>query len=319
VGLRDVRSLDRPLGMPAGIEIGRALMGDLPVGVVASASGELELAGSAVLVAGLLDEPPVEVVVATPAPRERLRVAARAAVAPAIRLIVVPGLAGEGSFIDQRQDERAGVPSGSAEGRSLLDRVAKVVDGAATVAGVGSLRSTARGFVMYMRGVAVLALAPEGEGVAVEISEPERRQIHVTEGNFPRWGVDLHETVAGLASDPRLLEGTAAARERIGDQAAADAGVTLSARWLPWTQDGYDPIDWLGFDANGRGCVGLVRRRFGPGDVAAAVAGGLLLGLQDGGSGNGRPRLVLTTEDIDPRAAAMAERAGRGSKYGDPR
>ena len=60
---------------------------------------------------------------------------------------------------------------------------------------------------------------------------------------------------------------------REGEGVAAAVGVRITSRWLPWTADGRDPVDWVGIDGSGRAVVGLQRASLGTSSVPAILTG----------------------------------------------
>ena len=60
----------------------------------------------------------------------------------------------------------------------------------------------------------------------------------------------------GLAQDPRLLEGEAARGEIEIERAAEEAHAGVTARWLPWSREGDETLDWVGVDIDGRPVLG---------------------------------------------------------------
>ncbi len=250
LGLRDLRALDLPPSAPTGLELGHGQTdGQQNLGLVVAQWEGPALLGWARVVTLLAERGPLtEVVVAAPAIGGELRRMAQQwpAALPTLRLLALPVLA---ESPEEPVTQEVFPFSGDlrprvSPARTVLDRVLQVVEGGVALTGVGELREAGEGFVLYMRGTLVLQLVAEGSGVAVTFVEPEKRQFQVQESNFPRWGVDLHEHVVRLAQDPRLLNRPEAAVEEAVDRIAARFGVRVTARWLPWSQDGSAPIEW---------------------------------------------------------------------------
>ena len=177
----------------------------------------------------------------------------------------------------------------------------------------GVLRAAVDGFLLFLRGVRVLRVHPEGDGIAVSFLEPDKRHVHVTEGGFARWGLELHESVIQLAQDPRLLGRPEEQAERAAERAASGASARLTARWVPWNDDGRDAVDWVGVDHLGRPVVGVSRASVRLADVPALYAGieavrANLSALAPGA--RGEIRLLLATEQLDGRARALLDELG---------
>jgi hypothetical protein len=246
------------------------------------------------------------------------------ALAPALRLVALPSLAESPDEPYVQDVFPAGPGRSHSDTRTILDRVVRVIEGAAALTGVGAVRAVPGGVVLYLRGVRVLGLVNEGEAVSVTFLEPDRRHVHVSESNFPRWGVDLHEQVVQLAQDPRLLGRREVERDGAIEAVAAEARVQVTAHWLPWNREGRDPIEWVGVDASGRPVLGLVRRSIGLADVGPVTAALAIL-REDGGlwvpGSTGRPRVLLSCSEYDRRFEealavfdASVERAGEPSE-----
>jgi hypothetical protein len=315
LGIRDLKALDGPAGSPEGIELGVARREDGPsVLVVASVRDGLDLPGWGEVAASLADERARrgEVLIAAPLLSERTRRAAQRVSLSGrlLCLVVVPGLADpDAELLDQETFPRSSRLQGWADPpTSVLDRVLSVIGGATSVACCGQLRAHQNAFLLYMRGACVLRVYPEGDGVAVNCMAPETKLIHVTESNFARWGVEIHETVVQLAQDPRLLEGEAANRERAIERAAAASGARVTARWLPWNPDGVAPIEWVGVDADKRPVLGVIRTSLtlanGPGLLAAMHV--LEEERERWAPGSlGVPRLRIASDQVDSKLSLL--------------
>ncbi len=314
LGLRDLRPLERLPGTPDEIDLATGVLGgDRNVVVVASRRDGLDLLGWARVALMLADRSRADdTLVAAPTFSSATRRAAEAAAQNGLRLglIAVPALA---------EDGQASAPEWYPEPRYagsqglVLDRVIRVVEGASAVSSVGVLRRAGAGYVLYARGVRVLRVASEGDGVAVSFMAPEKRHVHVTEDNFSRWGLELHESVLKLAQDPRLLGRPEEQTERAAEQAATASGVRITARWIPWNDEGSAPLDWAGIGSRGRPVLGVVRPSVGLADVPAIAAGLERLRAEPElwtPGAQGPPHLVLATEQLDGRARVLLESLG---------
>jgi len=129
----------------------------------------------------------------------------------------------------------------------------------------------------------------------------------VNSGNFPRWGVDLHEIVVQLAQDPRLANGRA---EEAADESAAQAGVRVVARWIPCSPEGTLFADWVGIDGQGRARVGIARERVRLVDAVAAATAMHVVGadraLWAPGS-QGGVQIDVSATQIDPLAQRVLD------------
>jgi hypothetical protein len=302
--------------MPDDVEIASAIKnGGGPVAVVASRRDGPDLLGWGCVASHLAAGPvPEEVIVAAPTISTSTRSIAAAAArqGPPLRLVSVPALAEapedlfEEELLPGEQTRDGWQPASSL----LRDRVLRIVEGAAVLTGVGAVRSIAAGYAVYMRGVLVLTFGQEGEGVGVECFEPEKRHVHISEANLPRWGLELHETIVEMAQDPRLQGREEAQRYDVAERAAAAAGVRITARSMPWTADGEDPVDWIGIDASSRPVIGLVRPWIGLAHVATLMTALYRVTAEPGvwaPGTRGRMQVALTSSDVDAEALAMLE------------
>lgn len=311
LGLRDVRALDRPMGTPDEIEIGIGQMGgERTVALVASRRDGADLPGWARVALWLAGEQggAHEAIVGAPVISSRTRRAAAEEVGegPILYLASVPQLAAAGEDVLELEPAAGCAPLCT----SLLDRIARIAEGAVAMTSAGAVRQAASGFLVYVHGERAVSISLDGEGVAVDFLVPDRRQLHVTDASFPRWSPQIHEDIVALARDPRITEGEAAARSRAAENAALDTGARVLSRWIPWHPGGVDPLDWAGIDRGGRPVLGIVRARVGLSDVPRVFAGLRLLEMERErwvpGS-VGTPRLELTCEQIDGDAERLIE------------
>ena len=327
LGLRDVRALERPPGTPGEIELGAGKRdGGRSVVIVVSRRDGLDLVGWGQVAAQLWDgPPPEEVLIAAPLLGSCTRRAAQraASAGPTLRLVTLPALAETpDELLDQELFPAAGESTRrGADPVSVLDRVLRVVDGAAAVTGCAGLRTTPAGFLLYVRGTPAIQITPEDEGAAVTFLAPDRRRVHVGEANFSRWGPELYETVVQLAQDPRLLSEDAANRERAFERVVEQTGCRVTGRWLPWNADGSDPADWVGIERSGRPMLGVLRPEptltDGPGWLAALHVLEEERGQWVPGA-EGTPRLWLVSEREEPRLRTLLMRAGYEMKLVAP-
>jgi len=315
-GLRDLQALEPSDDLPDGIALASARWeGNRPVAIVASRRDGLELLGWARIAARRAGGGRTlrEVFIAAPFFSERTRRAAARAgeLGLVLHLLSLPALADSASETFEIDDHPARpAPTLFGGGATLLARVLRVIEGAAAVTSAGGVRPAGSEYLVFVRGERVARVLPEGEGVAVELELPEHKQVHVTEANFPRWGVELHEWLIALAQDPRLLEGEAARRDDEIERAADEAHAGVTARWLPWNREGSDLIDWVGIDIDGRPVVGAIRDALEVSDVPGLVAGWHLLDLDRGTwtpGASGAPRLFVSAREISGEARALLE------------
>jgi hypothetical protein len=318
--IRDLRALEGLTGLPEGVELG---IGHRDSGqsivVVASVRDGLDLPGWGEVALSLTNDAatPKDVIIAAPLLSERTRRAVHRAslLGRSYCLAVIPGLASpDAGILDQERFPRASQEQSWLGGPgSLLDRVLRVASGAAAVASCGELRGERDVFLLYMRGVCVLRVCPEGEGVAVTFMFPDTKLVHITESNFARWGVELHETVLNVAQDPRLLEGEGAERERVVEPLAAELGVRVTTRWLSWNREGIAPIEWVGIDTDGRPVLGVVRAAIALSDGPALLAGLHLLEEERerwAPASFGAPRLRIASDRVDPKLSTLLSDSG---------
>jgi hypothetical protein len=326
LALRDLRPLDRPAGLPEGVELGVASTEGRDVVLLASRQAGEELIGWAQVGARLLterDRAPGEVVVAAPLFNERTRRTAEwlAQVSGlSWRLVSIPSLAEKPEEL-VAQDLVTGGQAWNPLASGVLERVVRVLDGAAALTASGAVRPAAIGAVLYMRGIRILTAEPESDGIAIRFLEPERRLLHVNEANFPRWAPELHEQIVQLAQDPRLLTGDDAGREDLIQQSAERFGARVTARWLVWRGDGAEPLDWAGIDASGRPVLGVVRREVTLAQVPALLGGLAVLDSERTiwapGAGAGRPKLCVTAESVEGTARGVIEDLGIDFAFAD--
>ncbi|MEE8313198.1 MAG: hypothetical protein V3R91_02660 [Myxococcota bacterium] len=265
------------------------------------------------------DSPVREVLVAAPVLSDCTRRAAERASrsGPILDLIAVPSLAPAADEIFDAAGLASGAPALPIDDAgSVLVRVVRVVEGAVAVASAGGVRPTGDAHAIYLRGERVGLITREGDGAIVTMLVPDRHRIQVTDANFARWGPDLHEMIVQLAQDPRLLE---AQSGRSLEQAAADAGAHLTARWIPWSADGADPLDWAGVDSSGRPVLGASAESVGLAEVPRLIAGLCL--LEEARElwvprSVGPARLVLACNQLDPEARSLLEPALRDFEPG---
>ncbi|HKC51767.1 MAG TPA: hypothetical protein VKF60_13300, partial [Myxococcota bacterium] len=314
-GLRDLQALERGDDLPDGVALASARWeGNRPVAIVASRRDGLELLGWARIAARRAGGGRAlrEVFIAAPFFSERTRAAAARAgeLGLVLHLLSLPGLA-EGSETFEIDDHPARpAPTLFGGGATLLARVLRVIEGAAAVTSAGGVRPAGSEYLVFVRGERVARVLPDGEDVAVALELPEQKQVQVSEANFPRWGVELHEWLVALAQDPRLLEGEAARRDDEIERAADEAHAGVTARWLPWNREGTDLIDWVGIDIDGRPVVGAIREELEVADVPGLVAGWHLLDLERATwtpGASGPPRLFVSARQISGEARALLE------------
>ena len=317
LALHALEPTERPPGAPDTVELARGLTeGERPVALAASSRDRGDLAGWG-LVAAVREEGEREhrevCLVAPVFTSQTRRSAARLAEAGArIRLVAVPGLASGEDEVYAEERHPSSAPASHAAGPAvaLSDRLLRVLDGAAALSGASELRSVPGGFVLYVRGRLVMRIHRSGEGVTLAVLAPEKREVHVTEAGFPRWAVELHELVVGFARDPRLLTDGGAQRERLAEGAASQAGVRISTRWLPRSEEAADPVDWVALDPELRPVLGVVSRSVGLSDVPGLVAA--LHRFEDerelwAPGCVGPPRILLVTDSLDAQARALLQ------------
>ncbi|MFQ5697405.1 MAG: hypothetical protein ACE5IL_03865 [Myxococcota bacterium] len=317
LALRDPRLVERVPGLPAGIELGVARAeGERSVALALAARDRGDLVGWGRVAAGL-EQPngPCETWLVAPAFSRDTREAAAwlAERGSTHHLVSLPSLA---SAADEPHAEEvfpisARIPWAGSP--SLGARLLRVLDGAAALGGVGALRSITGGYALYLGGRAVLRVHPDGDGLAVSLLAPERREIQVTEDGVARWAVELHESIAEMTRDPRVLDRALLEREAAARAAAERLGVRVTARWLPCGADVADPIDWVGLDGAGRPVLGAVRGAVGLPDVPGLLAAVLRAELERetwAPGSHGILRLVLVSERIEARAREILASVG---------
>ena len=220
LGLRDLRALESVSGAPDSVELGLARReGGSTVVVVAASRDGLDLTGwgEVALMLGSDAAGLSEVVIVAPALADSTRRAAERASrrGRTFHLVVASALADpKEEILDQYvYPEPSLSPLRAGGSASVLERVLTVVAGAGAAGSCGEVRLHGSAALLYMRGTAVLRVVPAGEGASLEFLFPDPRLVHVTDSNFSRWGLELHETILQLAQDPRLVEADNAQRE----------------------------------------------------------------------------------------------------------
>lgn len=313
LGLSDVRGLERLTNVPEELELGSGRYENRLVAIVASKRDGLDLLGWARVAAlrAVDDQVVRDVVIAAPLFCARTRrAAARASKSgPTLLLLAVPGLAASSEEVFDASGLSAASRQLPLDGSSsVLDRVIRVIEGAVAVTSSGGVRPTGEDYVVYLRGERVGMISREGEGAAVTMLVPDRHHIHVTDGNFARWGPDLHEMIVQLARDPRLFESQAALRAKAFDDAAAEVGARITARWVPWNADGSKPLDWVGIDASGRPVLGASEASVRLADVPRLIAGLHVLEEERefwAPGSEGPARLALACDQLDSEARSL--------------
>ena len=299
---------------PKGVRLGYCrLDSSQPVALVAARRAGEDLIGWGILATRSPEVESKELLIAAPFhPPLAEKLAARASsLGLTVHLLSVPGLADPGDEICDLHSHPSGRRLRPLDGMlSVEERVIRVLEGASALTSSGGTRRTSAGWVLYVRGKLAATVARDGEGVAVSLVVPQKRRIYVTESNFPRWGIELHEMVIQLTQDPRLLDETLGDRERAVEKAAADAGATLTGAWIPCSADGSTCLDWAGIDSRQRVLIGLLSENLGPAG-AATLATGQLLVQEDreiwAPGSDGEVRVCVSTTPTDPQVAGVLD------------
>ena len=315
IGLREVRELENFQELPEDMAAGAARWeGNRPIALLASRRDGLDLLGWARICARRAggERSLREVLIAAPyfSPRTR-RAAARAAeCGPSVHLVALPALAEDGEVFELESHPAAPRPSLIGGSTSLLGRLLRVLEGAAAVSGAGGLRPAGADYLLYVRGERAARISVAGEEIRVAISFPEKREQLVSDSNFARASAELHDWIVRLAQDTRLLEAGAARRDALVERCADEAHAGVTARWLPWNDDGSDAIDWVGIDIDGRPVVGAIRATLGLADVPSLVAGWHLLDLEREiwtPGAVGYPRIFVSANGVATEAREILE------------
>ncbi|MEX2204750.1 MAG: hypothetical protein WEF50_00810 [Myxococcota bacterium] len=315
LALRDVRELENLDELPEEMSAGAARWeGNRPIALLTSRRDGLDLLGWARLCArraggerGLR-----EMMIAAPSFSARTRqAAARAAESgPSVHLVALPALAEDREIYELESHPAAPKPSLIGGSTNLLGRLLRVLEGAAAVSGAGGIRPAGADYLLYMRGERAARISLAGDEVAIAIALPERRDLRVHDASFASVAAELHDWIVRLARDTRLLDGAAARRDALVERCADEAHAGVTARWLPWNDDGNDPIDWVGIDIGGRPVVGAIRSTLGSADVPALIAGWHLLDLEREiwtPGAVGFPRIFVSADGIGTEAREILE------------
>jgi hypothetical protein len=313
--LRDVRELDNFDDLPEGMAAGSARwQGNRPLALLASRRDGLDLLGWARIGARRAggERSLREVLIAAPSfsPRTRQAAARAAECGPSVHLLALPALAEEREVFELESHPTPPKPSLIGGSTSVLGRVLRVLEGAAAMSGAGGVRPAGADYLLYVRGERAARISVVGDEVGVAISLPEKRELRVSDASFARSGAELHDWIVRLAQDTRLLDGAAARRDALVERCADEAHAGVTARWLPWNDDGSDAIDWVGIDIAGRPVVGAIRSRLGIKDVPALVAGWHLLDLEREiwtPGAVGFPRIFVSADEITTEAREILE------------
>ena len=237
--------------------------------------------------------------------------AARAAESgPSVHLVALPALAEEREIYELESHPSAPKPSLIGGSTSLLGRLLRVLEGAAAVSGAGGIRPAGADYLLYVRGERAARISVVEDDVAVAIALPERRDLRVSDASFASVAAELHDWIVRLARDTRLLDGAAARRDALVERCADEAHAGVTARWLPWNDDGSDPIDWVGIDIGGRPVIGAIRSTLGIADVPALVAAWHLLDLEREiwtPGAVGFPRFFISANEVATEAREILE------------
>ncbi len=313
--LRDVRGLESFENLPEGMAAGSARwQGNRPIALLASDRDGLDLLGWARIVARRAggERSLREVLIAAPSlsPRTRQAAARAAECGPSVHLLALPALAEGREVFSLESHPTPPKPSLIGGSTSVLGRVLRVLEGAAAMSGAGGLRPAGSDHLLFVRGERAARISLVADEVVVAISLPESRELRVSDASFARMGVELHDWIVRLANDARLLDGAAARRDALVERCADEAHAGVTARWLPWNEDGKDAIDWVGIDIAGHPVVGAIRSRLGIEDVPALVAGWHLLDLEREiwtPGAVGFPRIFVSADRIEPEAREILE------------
>jgi hypothetical protein len=275
--VRELVALERPAGMPEGIVLGSGVMGSQPSAVAVSRHASVEVVGYALLAAALSSTDAASVrpdpYAIVPVVSEEMRRLAQtlARLGHGISLVSLPSLADRIEDSIQLDPVPTTDVAQAALRPGLLERVAHTMYGAAALAAAGDLRPVLGGYVLYLRGICVARIHAIGGDVAVDFLAPDARELRVSASNFHGYAPELHERVLRLAQDPRLLDRAGPSDDDVERQARG-LGVRLTARYMPWTASGADPVDWVGVDADGRPVLAALGGSIGLAGVPRLVA-----------------------------------------------
>lgn len=315
VDLREVRELENFDELPEHFEAGAARwQGSRPIALLVSRRDGLDLLGWARIAARRAGAGRsfAEVLIAAPQFSERTRRAASRAAerGPSVHLLTLPALAEEGAAYQLESHPAPARPTLIGGSTSVLARVLRVLEGAAAVSGAGGVRPAGSDHLFYVRGERAARISVEGDDVVLSIALPERRTVRASDASFAQIGADLYEWVVRLADDPSLLAGAAARRDALVESCADEAHAGVTARWLPWNEEGSDAIDWVGIDIAGRPVVGAIRPSLDVADVPGLIAGWHLLDLERevwSPGAVGDPRIFVSSDSISEEAREILE------------
>ena len=313
--LRDVRELENFDDLPEDMAAGSARwQGNRPIALLASRRDGLDLLGWALIGARRSggERSLREVLIAAPSfsPRTRQAAARAAECGPSVHLLTLPALAEEREVFELESHPTPPKPSLIGGSTSVLGRMLRVLEGAAAMSGAGGVRPAGADYLLYVRGERAARISLVADEVVVAISLLETRELRVSDASCARVGAELHDWIVRLAQDTRLLDGAAARRDALVERCADEAHAGVTARWLPWNDDGSDAIDWVGIDIAGRPVVGVIRSRLGIKDVPALVAGWHLLDLEREiwtPGAVGFPRIFVSADGIATEAREILE------------
>jgi hypothetical protein len=322
LGLRELRSIEPPSGTPDDVWLGVGLSeAGSPTALVSTRRAGAELYGWARVAAHLAGSEVREVFALAPAVRPEARDALRRLPGgPRVRLVSTPALAEQGALICVEEPNDPPADLAFAPASALHERVLRALEGAAVITDSGGVRRTEEGFVVYVRGVRVVEVLRDGDGIRVNLSAPERQRLFVTESNFPRFGPELHELIVRLAQDPRLIDAGRDDSESAMQRMASGASARIVARWMPWDASGEDPIDWTGVDERGRPTLGWSRESFELSDVPAIAAALRRLDAEREAwapGSSGRARVIVAASRVDPRARSLISALGADLETAD--
>lgn len=242
-----------------------------------------------------------------PTPRALVLTAQGAAAEP-----VVAEAAAQALFVEP---EAISAQAASPAARGLFARALEAFRGLAAKHG-GAIRGAGDAVELVIFARSVASLRTEGERVLLEMLEPSRSLVPLTESGVSDAMDRLEGSMRKRLNDRKVRDGEEGLRGRWLAPLEAAAGARFSRRW-PFG-GGAAGLDWVGVTAEGQRLVAAIREQFtlrelGPVlDAALRAEAWLPAALAPAGPplGSDRPRLILAAGSFDGATQAVLGHLG---------
>lgn len=253
----------------------------------------------------------------------RRRLGVLAGFQPAAQALIVPPESADPEVVAAEpaglplwtRPDAIGAQVSTSEGRALFVRALEAFRGLAAKHG-GALRAVGGSIELVVMARAIANLRADGPRVLLEVLEPSRSLVPLTEDGVSDAMDRLEGSMRKRLNDRRTRDGEEGLRGRWLAPLESAAGLRFARRW-PFGGEG-SAIDLVGVTDDGLAVIGAIRERFtlqGLGQVldAALVAEPwLATALADAGPPlrGDRPRLVLAASTFDGATQAVLAHLG---------